>query len=161
LPHSPPEREPHNGEARMLRLAVPNELAAIETTRTQVLAFLSGYSLPARTVYRLELVLEETLMNRLMHAFPEGGHHTTDLSVRLEPPMSPGDELGELVLCFEDDGVPFDPLQAAPPRPLESTGDVPVGGFGLMLTRKAASACHYERIGARNRFTVRLAGRSA
>ena len=79
--------------------------------------------------------------------------------MQLASPTSPDDELGELVLCFEDDGVPFDPLQAAPPAPPASTADVPPGGFGLMLTRKAASACHYERIGERNRFTVRLAGR--
>lgn len=159
MPHSLPERPSPDGQVRGLTLNVPNELAAIETTRSQVLDFLRGHSLSERTIYRLELVLEETLMNRLMHAFPDGGAHFTRLSVQPAPPTSTEEESGELVLCFEDDGVPFDPLHDAPPAPHAPLADAPPGGFGLMLTRKAARACHYERIGERNRFTVRLATR--
>ncbi len=157
MPHSQPEPDERHGKARALRLAVPNELAAIESTRSQVLAFLGDHALPTRTIYHLELVLEETLMNRLMHAFPEGGRHCTDLSVQFLSDELSREEPGDLVLCFEDDGIPFDPLQASPPPRPASTVDAAPGGFGLMLTRKAASACHYERIGGRNRFTVRLA----
>jgi serine/threonine-protein kinase RsbW len=145
LPPSPPE-----ASAAALRLAVPAERAAIEATRQRVLAFVDGLGLSARTVFRLELVLEEMLMNRLLHAFPgDGRRHETQLTLAIEP--------GALALCFEDDGLPFDPLQAPPRAPPASLAEAVPGGLGLLLTRKAASDCAYERVGGRNRFTVRLA----
>ena len=145
---SPPEAGAGH-RPQELRLAVPNELAAIEATRLRVHAFLGEHTLPARWVQRLELVLEEMLMNRLMHAHPEGGRHSTELSVRWAADA--------LVLCFEDDGLPFNPLAAEPRVPPTSLQDATPGGYGLMLIRKAASACSYERIDGRNRCTVQLA----
>ncbi len=135
------------GPTRQLR--VPNEMPAFEAARQAALDFIAGHGLPEKSVYQLELVLEETLMNRLWHAYPPGGSHVTDLTLRLDPDA--------LVLCFEDDGVPFDPLQAPLPVPPTSIEAARPGGLGLMLTRKAASGCDYERIDGRNRFTVRLA----
>lgn len=132
-----------------LRLQVPNEMAALEPARRAVLDFLAGQALSERLVYRLELVLEEALMNRLWHAFPDGGHHVTELKLRLWPDA--------LELQFDDDGVPFDPLQAAPSTAAASLLEREPGGLGLILTRKSASECRYERIDGRNRFTVRMA----
>jgi len=143
LPYSLPDAAP------LLRLAVPNELAAVESTRLQVHDAIAGLGLSARLIYRLELVLEETLMNRLWHAFPDGGRHSTDLSLHLVPEA--------LVLCFDDDGIAFDPLQAPPTASPRTLSEAAPGGLGLMLTRKAASTCTYERVAGRNRFTVHLA----
>ncbi len=126
-----------------MRISVPNALPAIEATRLRVLAFLGDDGMSPRLRYRVELVLEETLMNRLMHAFPRDSHHETDVVV--EPTA------GGVVLSFEDDGVPFDPRDAVrSPRQAEP------GGWGLMLTRAAASDWDYRRVDGRNRFTVTL-----
>ena len=124
--------------ARALRLAVPAALDTVEPTRREVVKFVGD--LTAERRYRLELILEETLMNRAMHA---GSPTPTDLTVAVED--------GQIVLTFVDDGVAFDPL--APPAP---RGDAP-GGRGLMLTRRAATSCAYARTDGRNVFTVRLA----
>lgn len=126
-----------------------NDLAALEPARRALLDFLAGRQLSERLVFKLELVLEETLMNRVWHAFADGGRHHTDLTVQLRPDA--------LVLLFEDDGLPFDPLQAPEPTAPASLAEARPGGLGLMLARKAASACHYERADGRNRFTVELA----
>jgi anti-sigma regulatory factor (Ser/Thr protein kinase) len=128
---------------RVLRLVVPTVLEAVEPARREILAFIADRDPPADLRYRLELVLEETLMNRVMHA---ASPTPTALSVAFD-----GDVL---VLTFVDAGVPFDPL--APPSP---RGDAP-GGLGLMLTRRAATACSYARKEGRNVFTVRLASRA-
>ena len=138
-----------NAATPPLRLALPNEPGAVATARQAVLAHLQGQALSPRALDRLELVLEETLMNRVWHAFPQGGRHLVDLSLELTPEA--------LVLCFEDDGIAFDPLQAEFPRAARSLQEARPGGLGLMLTRKAAQACHYQRHDGRNRFTVTLA----
>ena len=127
----------------MLRVSIPNALPAIEATRLKILAFLGEDRLTERFRYRLELVLEETLMNRLMHAFPRDAHRETELVV--------DDTTAGVVLCFEDDGVPFDPRQVTRSSNLDDPG-----GWGLLLTRAAASDWEYRRVDGRNRFVVRL-----
>lgn len=132
-----------------LHLRVANQLAALDDARHQVLAYLAQHALDPKLLYQLELVLEETLMNRVWHAFPAGRGGETEITVTVHA--------DELELVFSDDGLPFDPL-ASDPRPAPtSLADAQIGGLGLMLTRKAARSCDYVRRDHRNVFTVRLA----
>jgi anti-sigma regulatory factor (Ser/Thr protein kinase) len=138
--------------AAMLRLQVPGEAAALEPARLAVMAHLRealGAEPPPRLAYRVELVLEEALMNRAWHAWPDGGRHHTVLCCEVRA--------DEVVLRFDDDGVAFDPLRAAAPALPATLDEARPGGLGLMLTRKAASALHYERRDGRNLLTVHLA----
>ncbi len=131
------------------RSRVPGTMDALEPARRAMLEFLAPLGLSERLLFRLELVLEETLMNRLWHAYPDGGMHHTDLQIGLD-----GDAIE---LRFEDDGIAFNPLLSADPVVPAALVDAATGGRGLMLTRKAATRCFYERIGDRNVFTVQLA----
>ncbi len=149
MPNSLPEHGLRPANA-MLQLRVPTTIPAFEQARLAVREFVAGMALAPRLVYRLELVLEETLMNLLRHAFADAGRPEpeVDLTLRVDSDA--------VVLHFEDEGPPFDPRQApAPKRPLSIDEAVP-GGLGLLLTRKAASQLSYERVGTRNCLTVRL-----
>lgn len=131
-----------------LRLTLPNDESSLETVRRAVLDHVAGCHLPARVLYRLELVLEEILMNMVMHAFPQGGVHPIQFELQIERDA--------LVLRFEDDGVAFNPLLAQAPAVATSIGEAVPGGFGLFLTRKAARSQEYARLDGRNRLTVHL-----
>lgn len=135
--------------ARLLRLQVPNERAALETTRLRLLDFLQHDQLPDRVIYKLELVLEELLMNRLWHGGAQGGGAPTDLQLQVLP--------DGLVLRFEDDGPAFDPTQQQHPGLPTSLDAASPGGLGLLLTRQAVSAWRYERLHNRNCLTLELA----
>ena len=63
----------------------------------------------------------------------------------------------DVVMRFEDDGVPFDPLQAEPPVVPTSIDDAVPGGLGLMLVRKCALSVTYQRVDGNNFLTVRVA----
>jgi len=132
-----------------LRLTVPNGLAALEPARQAVHRFLAGRVPSQRALYRLDLVLEESLVNRTWHAHPLGVEHATQVQVDL------GSET--LVLRFEDDGMAFDPTLAPEPGTPDDLAHAPSGGRGLMLTRKAALQWTYERQGSTNILTVVLA----
>jgi anti-sigma regulatory factor (Ser/Thr protein kinase) len=134
--------------APSLSLRVANTVAALEGARAALDRFCKDRELPERTQFKLELVLEEMLMNRVLHAFAPGTLGHTDVTLRLEA--------DRVVLGFEDDGVAFDPLQAAPPARPTTLQDTVDGGLGLVLTRKAARECRYEHTDGRNRFTVVL-----
>ena len=131
-----------------LRLRLATRLEALEPARQAVEAFLAPAGLSPKVIYKLELVLEETFMNLLWHAFKDGAEHTIELAVRLLP--------DEVVLDFEDDGIAFDPTQAAEPARPACADDVPVGGRGLLLLRRAASSLRHERRNGRNRLRVAI-----
>lgn len=141
-PDSAPDAAPS------LSLRAANTVAALELARAALDRFCKDQQLPERTQFKLELVLEEMLMNRVLHAFAPGTAGHTDVTLRLEA--------DRVVLRFEDAGIAFDPLQAPPPAPAATLQDAGEGGLGLLLTRKAAREWRYERTDGCNRFTVVL-----
>jgi anti-sigma regulatory factor (Ser/Thr protein kinase) len=104
--------------------------------------------LPPAQAYGIELVLEEVLMNIVWHAYGEEPGHTMTIEA--------GRQGDEVVLAFEDQGVPFDPTSAEDPPLPTSLEDAKVGGLGLMLVRKFAREVAYERCGGTNRLKVVL-----
>jgi serine/threonine-protein kinase RsbW len=124
-----------------LRAALGNLETAQTFTREN--ALLAG--LDEHKVQRIELALEEAIINIIDHAY--GGNE------------------GELTLCctpvregFEislsDEGPPFNPLEA----PLEKVASVitaqRIGGMGLPLIRSMADGFRYRREDGRNVLTL-------
>lgn len=145
MPSSPATPE----AAAPLHLQVPARLESVQAARLAVLRYLGEASLSARGCYRLELVLEEVLMNATRHAYAEGGRPVVDLRVMRLP--------DHVRLVFEDQGAPFDPTTAALPAPVSRLDDLVPGGRGLLLLQRQAQRLHYERVGSRNRLEVDIA----
>lgn len=135
-----------------LRLVLRSERGAVEQARGAVLDCLKGLALSPRTLFNIELVLEETIMNAVMHAH-RGDHvaRTIELNVQVES--------DDVVLRFEDDGIEFDPLRAVEPVRPATLQDAAPGGFGLRLVRRAARHIAYQRCDGRNVLTVRVSRR--
>jgi serine/threonine-protein kinase RsbW len=138
----------HTQDAQLL-LTLANDRKAFDATRQAVLEFLTPYAPSEQALFNIELILEESLMNVIWHAFSDQAEHRIDLLVRVDPQ--------EIVLRFEDDGMAFDPLQASEPVLPTSLDDAVPGGLGLMLVRKFAKSVAYERSGDRNRLTIAVA----
>ncbi len=135
-------------QAQVLRLSLPNQLDSLEFARQALLDYLTPLSLSAKVLFKLELVLEETLMNATLHAFKDAGQHQLGLKVWYDKEA--------IHLCFEDDGVAFDPRQAAEPVLPKSIAEASTGGLGLMLVRKQAKSVDYARVDGRNVLTIVL-----
>lgn len=132
-----------------LRLTLVNRLDALEPARLALEAYLAPAGLSPQAVFKLELVLEETFMNLLWHAFKDGAEHVVELTAQRRA--------GEVVLGFVDDGVPFDPTAAAEPARPTSMAEATVGGRGLALVRRAATRIDYRRSGGRNYLDIAIA----
>jgi serine/threonine-protein kinase RsbW len=130
------------------RLRVPNVMSSVETARLALIEPLAPDAVSTRARFRLELVLEEALMNRIWHAWPQGGEHPVDLELTLHADAA--------VLVIEDDGVAFDPTARVAPAAPTSIAEARTGGLGLDLSRKAARAMHYERRGDRNHLRIEI-----
>jgi serine/threonine-protein kinase RsbW len=131
-------------------VTLPARVGSVETARQWLLARLAGAAVTPSALFRIELVLDELLMNAFSHGHP--GEPADGFNVRLSAELQ-GDHL---VLCLEDDGVPFDPVTAALPAASTSLADARIGGLGLMLVRKSARRLHHVREGGRNRLFVEL-----
>ena len=117
---------------------------APDRARVLVESFATSNSLGHDSQLRLELVLEELVMNTLAHgAAPE------DSQIRVQLHMS-----GGLVrILYEDHGIPFDP-RGTPSR--RDADPWHVGGFGWDLVRGMCDQVGYERRGDTNVITATL-----
>ncbi|HEX3573839.1 MAG TPA: ATP-binding protein [Rhodopila sp.] len=104
-------------------------------------------ALPASALFQIQLVLEEAASNAALHGFDAGGVGEIALEVTANPT--------QVIAVLSDQGRPFDPLTEAPPSPPpRSLDEAAIGGLGIKLMRKFASALRYRRIGPTNELTM-------
>ncbi len=101
---------------------------------------------PPDLAFKVNLVLDELVVNVCSHAY-DGGVHEIEINLNSEP--------DELSIEIIDDGRPFDPLTEAPPpnldAPLEERA---IGGLGLHLVQTMMDDLKYQRKDGRNHLKV-------
>jgi anti-sigma regulatory factor (Ser/Thr protein kinase) len=123
-----------------LRLA--NDIVGLAQLAERVEGFGAAQNLPASVVNALNVVLDEAVSNAINHGYDAGVRGEIVVRLRRAP--------DGVLLEVEDDGKPFDPLQAPPPDltlPLERR---PIGGLGVHLIRNLMDEVSYARVGGRN-----------
>jgi serine/threonine-protein kinase RsbW len=118
-----------------LRLVLNNTLAAVEDGRQAMLRYLGP--LDSKVQNRLEVLFEELVANIVRHGFAPGSAQSIHVRVEKHP--------SKIQLTLEDDGAPFNPLEAEVPEPFHDIETARVGGLGIPLVVKLASAVRYER----------------
>jgi len=130
-----------------IRIVLRNDLSEIPRLHWELENFGQKCSLSSKTLFELNLILEEVLANVISYAYGDNQRHEIVVRAELKD--------GELVMEVEDDGRPFNPLQIPPPdleSPLERRK---VGGLGLHLVRELTNSIAYDRKGDKNRLVVR------
>ncbi|EPR41739.1 putative anti-sigma regulatory factor, serine/threonine protein kinase [Desulfovibrio sp. X2] len=130
--------------ARVVRrtFTLRNSLQELDTLREHLEAFASECGLTPRSLFELNLILDELLTNVITYGFPGGGDHVILMDLGLD------DDTMHVVMA--DDGEPFDPRQAPEPEmdgPLESRS---IGGLGIHLVKSLVQEIDYQRAGGRN-----------
>lgn len=130
-----------------IRIVLRNDLSEIAKLHQELESFGQKSSLSSKTLFELNLILEEVLANVISYAYGDNQLHEIVVRADLRD--------GELVIEVEDDGRPFNPLQIPPPdldRPLEQRN---VGGLGLHLVRELTSSIEYTRREEKNHLVMR------
>ena len=128
----------------------------IESTNAADLACLHPWfdtaarSLPRSIRHAMRVALEEAVMNAAMHGFPP--NISGEITVRL------GTTQDAAVLTVEDVGCRFDASVTPPAR---ESAEIEPGGLGLILLHHYCDDLVYERVGERNRLTMRFPLQSA
>jgi len=132
---------------QQFRIVLNNDVSEIERLGRELEAFGASCGLSAKSVFELNLILEEIVANVISYAYVDDRSHEILIQAALAQ--------GTVVIEVEDDGRPFNPLQVPPPDfccPLE---EMPVGGRGVHLVRTLTDGLVYERTGEKNRLVMR------
>jgi phosphoserine phosphatase RsbU/P len=128
------------------RFSVASEPEALAPALRTVEGILRSRHVPADRIHDCVLVLEELLVNVLMHAYGGQRGHLAHVVVQLPPE--------EIQLRIEDTGPAFNPLAAPEPDLEAPVADRPVGKLGLVLVRRLVDRWEYTRDGATNLLTL-------
>jgi len=119
-----------------------NEVSQLRRMTEWLRAHADGMHLPDKLAFDFDLCANEAVANIISHGYPKGGAH--EIALRF---FRNGDSI---CLEIEDDGIPFDPTDAALPDQPECLERAPIGGLGIGLIRKTMHECYYARRDGRN-----------
>jgi serine/threonine-protein kinase RsbW len=126
-----------------LQITIPNGLAEISGVVDALHNFSLQYSLSNEVDFALQLAAEEVLSNIILYGFPNGGSHTILMDVHTN-----GNKVSMLV---QDEGIPFNPLEQAPPKKPQTLEEMKIGGLGIHLVRNSMDEISYSREDGRNK----------
>ena len=121
---------------------IPADDQALETARAFALQHAETIQLPPAAVFKLELALEEILVNVVHYAYPEGTIGTVDIGCRADA--------SGISICICDSGRAFNPLEKETPDLNLGIEDRQIGGLGIFLTREMVDDIQYRRENDRN-----------
>ena len=132
----------------MKRISLTPDLSSITELEQSLEEFAGAHELDMGLQNRLNLMLEELITNSVNYSLPSVSGPELELCLSLED--------GFVVAQVEDNGPAFDPFTEAPEADITSDlADRPIGGLGIFLTKNFSDEYTYERVGERNRVTLR------
>jgi len=128
-------------------IEIGNKLSELDRLHQTLADFCRRHGLAAKVARDLKLALEEIVTNIITHGYTDDREHFIGVHLNVQP--------GEVKIDVEDDGRPFNPLEAPEVDTTTSLGDRPIGGLGIHLVRKVTDDLEYKRLGDKNLFTLK------
>ncbi len=132
--------------ADRISFSITNDLAEIPRLNDVVAVFLSRVWMPARAAGIVDLAVEELVTDFIKHSGDDDNAYQIQVSLCANEDY--------LVVVIEDEGRPFDPLQA--PEHDASFEERRDGKSGLDLIRSIAESIDYHRLGGKNRLEIQI-----
>jgi anti-sigma regulatory factor (Ser/Thr protein kinase) len=131
------------------RLSLPARVESVRAFHQFVRSGAEAAGLDLGDMDKLELVLEEILVNIARYAYQDGAG---DVQVAYST------EAGSLLVEVTDQGRSFNPLDAASPDLALGLADRPIGGLGVLLIRQIVGSLSYRRQDGQNTLSFRFPG---
>lgn len=105
-------------------------------------AVLHEKGVSVKTIVKLQMAVDEIFSNICYYS----GAKEITLGVKVEDQT--------VIMYFEDDGAPYNPLERQDPDVEELLEDREIGGLGIYLVKKRMDRTEYEYAGGMNRLTI-------
>ncbi len=123
--------------ASRFEIRVNNKPQQSEWLQEQLAVFCERSGLTEDTTYKLNLCLEELLVNTMSYGFDSESEHEALVYLEMQHDL--------LHVDIIDDGLPFDPFTDAPQPDLQSPVEQrPIGGLGVHLVRSLTDSMEYS-----------------
>lgn len=128
-------------------LTLENDVRQVTLLNDFVKEALQELEVETTLTRKLQLAVEEAVVNVMNYAYPSGTVGTIQVAV-----ASNG---SALKFTITDSGKAFDPTETARADTSLSAEDRPIGGLGILLVRELMDSVNYERENGRNVLTLR------
>ena len=148
-------QKPHVDDPKTWRKAFTGTLDDISAAAKWLDAIAAGQQFPEQLIFALQVCLEELLTNIVRHGGVESSGALSDAAmppVNVEITISTSAQGVSMVV--EDDGKPFDTVNAPANRIDRPLDELQPGGLGIQLIRNFASSISYTPAGLGNRVVV-------
>lgn len=139
---------PSDVVTRVFRQAMSNQLEAIPVIQIAFEEYVAQWEGAKPLIPTLNMALDDLLNNVVQYAFP---NDPTEHHIEVEGDVQDG----YVILTITDDGIPFNPLSAAPPDLSVLLHEREIGGLGIHLVRSMFDEVTYHRNVGRNVLTVK------
>jgi serine/threonine-protein kinase RsbW len=103
--------------------------------------------LPQKCLLEINLGLDELFTNIISYGFGDESEHQIKFSLAKDRET--------LVVQVEDDGIPFNPLDAADPVESQDLDSINIGGLGIHLVKKVMDDIDYQRVEGKNKLILK------
>jgi anti-sigma regulatory factor (Ser/Thr protein kinase) len=127
-------------------LTISNRISELARVTTWLAQAARQFALPERTVFSLDLVLDEALTNIINYAYQDQRKH--DIAIKLE------NRDDQVLLEITDDGAAFNPFEQDSFQESPDLDSATIGGRGIHLIKSFTDTQNYQRINHQNRLLV-------
>jgi len=124
------------------RIGLRNQLSEIQRFQDEFAQFAAAKDMETTTIRELHVVFDELLSNIVRHAYLDEENHEIEVEI--------DDSSKSLKITIEDDGIPFNPLEADKPDTSSPLEERPIGGLGIHLVLNMVDKLTYKRDSNRN-----------
>ena len=129
-------------------LTIENRLSELARVERWLADLMGRWDVSDRTVFALDLVINEAVTNVINHAYSDTLTHPITISLT--------DAATRIVVEIIDDGAAFDPLAAPPMEPGQDLAHASIGGRGIHLIKSYSAEHDYRRVAGRNHLTLAI-----
>lgn len=130
------------GDILREQLLLDNRIDEVERLSSFVKDFCTRLNVDGKTAAGLRLALEETVVNVINYAYPAGEQGTVTILA--------DSNRSQVRFTVSDFGIPFDPTSVLEADTTLDVQNRPIGGLGVLLTRKLMDSISYTRRNGQN-----------
>ena len=134
-------------KGEVLSFTLDNNLDQLDNLHAMTKGFGDVHGLGKRTIFETNLVLEEVFTNIIAYGHGDKNGHQVQFSLEYNKNC--------IIIDIEDDGIPFNLLEADPAELDTGLEHRSVGGLGIHLIRNFMNDVTYQRIGSKNVVTLK------
>ena len=127
-------------------LTLPNDVQTVPQLAEFVEEVCETTGLDMGTAMKMNLAIEEAVVNVMNYAYPAGEEGTVTIDAKADGTT--------LTFVIIDNGTPFDPTAKGEVDTTLSAEERGIGGLGIHLIRQLMDSINYERNNGRNVLTL-------